>query len=104
MDSNHVPAGSIQRILGHESRTTTEIYLHKMGEADREAMANFGASYPKVSHKVSHNPENHSRFFGATCCNITPCARSSAWIERWSPEPKAAGSNPAGRTIYFSIT
>ena len=25
------------------------------------------------------------------------CARSSAWIERWPPEPKATGSNPVGR-------
>ena len=27
MDNNNVPLGSIQRILGHESRKTTEIYL-----------------------------------------------------------------------------
>jgi hypothetical protein len=25
------------------------------------------------------------------------CARSSAWIERWPPKPKVAGSNPVGR-------
>lgn len=25
------------------------------------------------------------------------CARSSAWIERWPPEPKVTGSNPVGR-------
>jgi site-specific recombinase XerD len=28
MDNNNVPIGSIQRIFGHENRTTTEIYLH----------------------------------------------------------------------------
>jgi integrase len=38
LDQEHVSIGSIQRILGHENRTTTEIYLHSMGEAEREAM------------------------------------------------------------------
>jgi integrase len=28
LDQSNVPIGSIQRILGHENRTTTEIYLH----------------------------------------------------------------------------
>jgi integrase len=28
MDASNVPIGSIQRILGHENRKTTEIYLH----------------------------------------------------------------------------
>jgi hypothetical protein len=32
MDSENVPIGSIQRILGHENRTTTEIYLHSISE------------------------------------------------------------------------
>jgi integrase len=36
-----VSIGSIQRILGHESSKTTEIYLHSIGEADREAMEIF---------------------------------------------------------------
>jgi hypothetical protein len=27
--------------VGHENRTTTEIYLHSIGEAEREAMAVF---------------------------------------------------------------
>lgn len=41
MDSKNVPIGSIQKILGHEKRTTTEIYLHSIGEAEREAMEIF---------------------------------------------------------------
>ena len=34
LDSANVNIGSIQRILGHENRTTTEIYLHSIGESD----------------------------------------------------------------------
>ncbi|TVM17090.1 hypothetical protein DPQ33_09820 [Oceanidesulfovibrio indonesiensis] len=38
METDNVPIGSIQRILGHENRTTTEIYLHSLGESDRQAI------------------------------------------------------------------
>ena len=41
MDRHNVPLGSIQRILGHENRETTENYLHSIGQAEREAMAVF---------------------------------------------------------------
>jgi len=40
-DRENVSLGSIQRILGHENRTTTKIYLHSMGEAERKAMVTF---------------------------------------------------------------
>ena len=30
--------GAIQRLLGHESRRTTEIYLHSHGQNERDAM------------------------------------------------------------------
>jgi integrase len=46
LDHANVNIGSIQRILGHENRTTTEIYLHSIGESEREAMEIF----EKVSH------------------------------------------------------
>ena len=46
LDHANVNIGTIQRILGHENRTTTEIYLHSIGESEREAMAIF----EKVSH------------------------------------------------------
>ena len=43
MDNNNVPTGAIQRILGHKNRTTTEIYLHSLGEGEREAIKTFEA-------------------------------------------------------------
>ena len=39
MDNSNIPIGSIQRILGHESRNTTEIYLHSIGDAERVAIS-----------------------------------------------------------------
>ena len=53
LDSKNVPIGSIQRILGHENRTTTEIYLHSIAESEREAMAIFEQANKK-SHTDSH--------------------------------------------------
>jgi DNA-binding transcriptional MerR regulator len=38
LDDMGVHIGAIQRILGHQNRRTTEIYLHSVGEAEREAM------------------------------------------------------------------
>jgi len=38
LDDLGVPIGIIQRILGHQNRRTTEIYLHSIGEAERAAM------------------------------------------------------------------
>jgi len=38
LDDLGVPIGVIQRILGHQNRKTTEIYLHSVGNAEREAM------------------------------------------------------------------
>lgn len=57
MDSNHVPMGSIQKILGHENRTTTEIYLHSLGDAEKSAIDVFEQA---VTKKVSH--ESHTDF------------------------------------------
>jgi hypothetical protein len=50
LDDMGVHIGAIQRILGHQNRRTTEIYLHSVGDAEREAMKKledvdlFGAS------------------------------------------------------------
>ncbi len=38
LDHDNVPTGTVQRILGHESRLTTEIYLHSIGDGERLAV------------------------------------------------------------------
>jgi len=39
LENSNVPIGTIQRILGHENRLTTELYLHSIGQAERTAIA-----------------------------------------------------------------
>ena len=53
MDAMNIPIGAIQRILGHENRTTTEIYLHSIGDVERRAMVVFERASEK-SHPNSH--------------------------------------------------
>ena len=53
MENSNVPVGSIQRILGHESRMTTEIYLHGLGDAERQAILVYEQARQK-SHTESH--------------------------------------------------
>jgi integrase len=60
LDNANVNIGAIQRLLGHENRSTTEIYLHSIGEAEREAMRVFEEmtqtkSPTQVPHKVPHS-------------------------------------------------
>jgi hypothetical protein len=38
LDEMGIPIGTIQRILGHQNRRTTEIYLHSLGDAEIKAM------------------------------------------------------------------
>jgi len=57
MDSKNVPIGAIQRILGHENRTTTEIYLHSIGDLERDAMSVFEQARKK-SHTKSHTGDH----------------------------------------------
>ena len=54
LDQSGVPIGSIQRILGHENRSTTEIYLHSIGDHEREAMDVLNAGFENFSHTNSH--------------------------------------------------
>ena len=53
LDSAIINLGSIQRILGHENRTTTEIYFHSIGESERETMRIYEELTEK-SHTESH--------------------------------------------------
>jgi integrase len=57
LDINNISISSIQRILGHENRTTTEIYLHSVGESEREAMDAFERAREKPHTKSHTAPE-----------------------------------------------
>lgn len=54
LDHNNVPIGTVQRILGHENRLTTEIYLHSIGEGERAAVGCLDRSFEEFSHTDSH--------------------------------------------------
>lgn len=56
MENNLVPTTAIQKILGHENRTTTEIYLHSLGGMERAAIEKYeeAVGAEKCAHKVAH--------------------------------------------------
>lgn len=56
MDSINTPIGTIQKILGHENRQTTEIYLHSFNESEKQAIRAYEAARQK-SHTFSHTTE-----------------------------------------------
>jgi len=60
MDGNNVPISAIQRILGHENRQTTEIYLHSVGDLERNAISEFERAREK-SHMNSHTDNNEKK-------------------------------------------
>jgi integrase len=54
LEQANVAIGSIQRLLGHENRSTTELYLHSIGESEREAMDVLNERFETFSHTDSH--------------------------------------------------
>ncbi|WP_245619988.1 tyrosine-type recombinase/integrase [Desulfobacter vibrioformis] len=47
LDNANIPIGSIQRFLGHENRQTTEIYLHSIGNSEKEMIGVLDADFQK---------------------------------------------------------
>jgi integrase len=61
LEQANVPIGSIQRLLGHENRTTTELYLHSIGESERQAMDVLNERFETFSHSDSHTKKKDSQ-------------------------------------------
>ena len=58
MDSINTPIGTIQKILGHENRQTTEIYLHSFNATEKQAIRDYEAARKKVSHEFTHDKKS----------------------------------------------
>lgn len=52
LEQANVPVGSIQRILGHENRITTEIYLQSIGDSERLAMDVLSKGFGEFPHTI----------------------------------------------------
>jgi len=63
----NVPVVSIQRLLGHENRTTTELYLHSIGDSERYAIDVLDGNFSENSHT---NPTQNAR--GYRPKSVTP--------------------------------
>ncbi len=59
MDMNNVPIGAIQRVLGHENRSTTEIYLHNMGNSERQAIDVYEQARTESNTRSNTQTEKH---------------------------------------------
>ncbi len=77
LEQSGVPVGSIQRLLGHENRTTTELYLHSIGDSERRAIEVLDGNFSRDSHT---NPAENER--GHRPKSVTPqlnwCARQDS--------------------------
>jgi len=55
MENNNVPVGAIQKVLGHENRETTEIYLHTARDSQRQAIEAYEQACERAKlHEDSH--------------------------------------------------
>ena len=65
LDEMGTPIGTIQRILGHQNRKTTEIYLHSVGDAERKAMDKLQEidAFSKVESTLLEVPVNMGRSY-----------------------------------------
>ena len=60
LDNANVNIGSVQRLLGHENRRTTELYLHSLKGGEREEMRIY-EEVIRNSHTDSHMDENKTK-------------------------------------------
>ena len=60
LDQANVPIGSNQRILGHENRFTTEIYLNGISDSERLAMDAFDEELGCFFHTKEKDPQSES--------------------------------------------
>ena len=77
IDQANIPIGSIQRLLGHENRTTTEIYLHSIGESERHAMDVLNDGFKDFSHTDSHT--NKKDLKAVPCKSLTLLVRPAGF-------------------------
>jgi site-specific recombinase XerD len=72
LDQANIPIGNIQRILGHESRTTTEIYLHSIGNPERDAMVALDSMFESSDLEKSLTPTLTPEKKGPQLKAVTP--------------------------------
>jgi integrase len=56
MENSNVPIGAIQEILGHENRSTTEIYLHNLRGGSRKAIEAYELAREKNKNESTQIP------------------------------------------------
>jgi len=60
MDSSNVPVGDIQKLMGHENRSTTEIYLHTLGDSQRRAIETYEQAREKAHTEENSHTDSHT--------------------------------------------
>jgi len=84
LDDLGVPIGSIQRILGHQNRKTTEIYLHSVGEAERNALEKLESIdlFNDANNSIEKAPINMHMAFRQRKTNRPPCDVLKCEVEK----------------------